>query len=539
MKSIFLYFIGCILLFISTSSSFGQVLSDFDDFSIFYGDIQKSKSYVESLTPMNDGSILCVQNKSSLIRLFSKNKWKYSFDILENFKLPKMHGIDFYGLGKKSTLFNYTLLNNKVLGFSYRPSFGGRSPSLFYHLINIHSSAKNNYGSPLRNFRNVHGKIDLSRITARSDKNGDYASILYLPRTSGKEYPTIEYAVFNKNFSAPNEYRLVYPHQTNEFEIIDFFVVDTTHQVLITALYPNDMGLDNKNNSTQFLKHLEIVSIQEGIIQGTNIISHPGVLYLDIHTFKVGGRIFISGIYTNNALAKIEGVMYAEINEQGRLVNQQFIKFNDRFHSAMAIFLKNDSYRDSHFQSETSAFKILDFLPYKDGFIQVAEFQSKEYRYSPGDVYGSGSSMDVYYWRNNIIISKIDTTGKLIWNRIIPKLQRTVNDNGYYSSAAIYQDTNFLHLFFNDNIENYDEDQKYYITEEVPKMAAFSDAKNTVAHVKINLDNGNVFRRRTIGKEKTDVYMVPQLSVSLPKQNKLLIYGRRGKKQRFGAVNFH
>jgi hypothetical protein len=54
----------------------------------------------------------------------------------------------------------------------------------------------------------------------------------------------------------------------------------------------------------------------------------------------------------------------------------------------------------------------------------------------------------------DVIVLALDSTGKDEWIKTLHKTQSTVNDGGYFSSAAVAVTPRFIHVVFNDNLRN-------------------------------------------------------------------------------------
>src|SRR5690606_2000810 len=116
--------------------------------------------------------------------------------------------------------------------------------------------------------------------------------------------------------------------------------------------------------------------------------------------------------------------------------------------------------------------------------------------------------------------------GQLIWTSVIPKIQRSINDGGYFLSTASYIDHQNIHLFFNDNTRNYNELGDYIRIGTTPYLTQANFSRNTIAHITIDLKNGTFKRQSTVSKDEMDVIFVPRISVPYPDMKKLILYGR-------------
>jgi hypothetical protein len=526
-----------LLFFIAglNNTSFTQALFDYSDISVFFGDKYKSGASAESLEKTKSGDLLYVQNKRSLFNLFSKNNSKYSFDLITEYSLPKSKPIKFYGDGEKTNLINYTFIGNQVLGLSYRTSFLVQNPTLYYHQINPEPSGKSNHGFPISSFNSMRNIIDLSRISMISSKEANFAALLYIPKTKTDEYTSIKYVILKSDYSVVNENEFLYPYPSEAYEPLDYFIFDEKEQIFITGHYTTNNLTNTSADAKAYYKNISITKITNNQLS-TETIQLGGKYFTDLEAYAHEEGILIGGLYSSFIDGQIEGTYIAIINKDGKLKNNHFTPFSKKLTRSIRTFEENYFSQQIEAQAEYRKFNVLDFKTIKDGYILSAEFNAVEYRFGGTDVPGATNVIDTYYWSNDIIISKIDFNGQLIWNKIIPKIQRSINDGGYYLSSATYSDDEKLHLFFNDHLSNYNEEGMYNKNGDTPMPAQLSSSKNTIAHVSIDLKQGNIKRKSTIGKAETNVLFVPKISVAYEK--KLMIYGRSGRTSRIGSIIF-
>lgn len=512
-------------------------MADYDDFSIFIGDIQKSNASIESLAKTASGDLLCIQNKGTLFRSFSRNKSKYSFDIVENYTLPKYQPTKFYGDGKKSRLFDYTLFGNSILGISSRTTFFNRSPELFYHIINPALPQSNNHGFSLAAHNLSNRFIDLSRVSMVSSKDLDYAAIFYVPQTKQDEKVEIKYDIFKKGVADPLERTFLFPYASQYFRPLDFLILNFKEQLFFAGHYPKE-GTSKRTNLKQFYRQISIDRIGENGVT-TATIEMAGYYFTDIKVIGEDNGATLSGLYTTTLNGyKIDGVLIAKINNRGEVVSKTLTPIS--IDDLRIMQQKEEGYfpESSTSDLDYSKFNFLDFKKVGDDFLCIAELNAVEYRYGGADLPGRTSTIDTYFWSGDVLVLKIDAQGELVWGRLVPKIQRTVNDGGYYLSTAVYISAQNVHLFFNDNLQNYNDDRHYIKYGDLPDLAHFSASKNTIAHVSIEMVQGKMKRESTIGRLESNVIFVPKLAVPFEKKNKLFIYGQNGNKNRIGSINF-
>lgn len=527
----------CIVFFFfwGNNNSFSQVERDFK--GILFGDIQKQKSTLISIEKTKSDDLLYVQRKNNFFPLFSIRKSRYSFDIANDFTIPKGKFIKLKGNKNNSQLIGYTQLGNSTLALSYYSSFFHSSPSFYYHFINPKLKEKVNYGFPIFNFNLRNSKIDLSRVVMISSDNDNYAAILYFPITKSDEYATVKYAIFKNEFTSPIESEFLFPYSSNDYEPLEFLILNEKEQLLFSGHY-SKMEFDlNKRTTKPYFESIIISKISDSnLVQ--NEIRKTGYFFTDIAVLYEESETVITGLYTQNMFGNIDGVFLGRIDKEGNVLNKTFTPFPTNFKLLINDLHGESALNQSYPQVESSKYTILDLKKVDSGYVCVAEFNAIEYRYGGSDMPGTINIVDTYYWSGNIIVSKIDFKGNLVWFDIIPKLQRTINDGGLYLSTATYISKEYIHLFFNDNLNNYNKKGDYTNFSNQQELTKFGATKNTIAHISINLSSGALLRKNTIGRAETEVLFIPEFSIPLELQNKLVIYGKGRKKQRLGNINF-
>lgn len=537
MLNSFKYILPFILLFIVGSISHGQVISDYNDISIFFGEKQKSKGNVEAFVKTSSGELLCIQNQVSLTNIFSRDNAKYTFSFITDYVLPETHDVTFYGNGDKSSLAHYTILGDNVLGISTQSSFMNPNPKLFYHLLNPMSHGKSNHGISLSDNFFFNTEVEISRLKLISSKDKKYASLIYIPKTLPEEFTNFKLLNFKDGSPNPQSENVIYPFPTKDYEVLDFYIQDENTHFVVSGHF-----LNVQTNNRLVIQDKYYQSITIGKISNEEFafetIEDEGKFFTEVKLFQDDENIIISGLYTPFIDGNITGVFTAKINSEGKIIDKKYAPFSNDVISTIAgfngVFL-NDQYT---IRNEHKGFDFLEFYAVEDGYVGIAEFNALEYRFGGNDVPGTTNTVDSYYWSNDLIVYKVNKDGELQWNKIVPKFQRSINDGGYFLSTAVYLGEEHLNLFFNDNLMNYDQNGVYNKNGDDSFATQFSAGKNTIGHVSLRLNDGLMNRKSTIGKEETDLLFIPLLSESFTNTKKLMIYGRSGNRHRVGSISF-
>lgn len=515
--------------------SYGQVIADYKDISIFFGDKQRSSTNLESLIKTMDNQLLAVQNASPMSSLFTKGNSRYTFNYINDYWLPETEEITFYGEGKKTNIIDYSVLNNQLIAISYSSSFFNKSPKLFYHFINPKSKAKSNHGFSLADEYFFDEEIDIERLKLFGNKEQTAVSLLYFPKSQTDSYTRIKYINFKNQKSQPNSGNFVYPSSSSSYKIIDYYVISDSLAYFIT-------GKQNLNNLNQeiedhYYSNVSISQIKNGELKSSQI-NGEGRFLKEVYLQQDSNRLKVIGLYANFFDGTVTGFYTGEIDAEGNIEQNKFTPFEEDISNAISEInaeFRSDVYTIKY---KNRGFKLMEYKRTENGYVGIAEFNALEYRYGGSEVPGSTNTVDSYFWSGEVLIFMINEKGEMMWSRLVPKYQRSINDGGYYISTASYFTSSELHLFFNDSKLNYDTNGKYNKNGDSPLPASFSPNKNTIAHISLDLQNGEIERKSTIGREQTDVLLIPRLSVAFQNTNKLMIYGRSGNRHRTGSISF-
>lgn len=531
----YIFLTALFVLVLKDSNS--QVIADFNDITIFMAEKQKSSSNVENFIKTKSGKLLCIQNQTSLSGVFSRHNSKQTFNFISDYTLPEGVPVTFYGKGKKSSLTHYTILGDNILSLSAQSSIIGSGSEVYYHIINPYSQGKSNHGFSLNDDFFFDQEIDISHLTLVSSPDKQFASIVYVQKKQSDEYSTVKYLNFKENSPEQEGGGFIYPFLKNEYEFLDFYIKDQKNQFIVAGHFFEAQQRNSFINQEKYFQALSVGKVSNQEFKYV-MIEGDGNFFTEVGMYQSGENLVISGLYSPFIDGNVIGVFTIKIDNEGQVIEKVFARFSDL--TVTSIEGLNTTFMEdqSIIRSEYKGFEFKHFEATKGGYIGIAEFNALEYRYSGTDVPGASSTVDSYYWSNDIIVFKLDSVGALIWDVQIPKYQRSINDGGYFLSSAFYFSEQKAHLFFNDNLMNYDEDGDYQRNGDAPFATQYNSGRNTIGHVSINLESGFMSRKSTIGKEESDLLFIPLLSTRFYESNKLMIYARSGNKHRIGSIGF-
>jgi hypothetical protein len=134
-----------------------------------------------------------------------------------------------------------------------------------------------------------------------------------------------------------------------------------------------------------------------------------------------------------------------------------------------------------------------------------------------------------HYNYNDIIVMKIDPTGKIQWAEKIAKTQDSVNDFGFYSSYALAIVKGKICFIFNDNPENLAYDGK-------GRPDNYNARKSMVVIVSLDA-NGKQTKKPIFNSIDVEVIARPKVCEQISNRE-VILFGQRKKKQQFARLTF-
>ncbi len=177
------------------------------------------------------------------------------------------------------------------------------------------------------------------------------------------------------------------------------------------------------------------------------------------------------------------------------------------------------------------SFDIDELVENSDGTITMIGEQYYTYQTCTTDANGN-RTCTYHYVYGNIIVVKFDEDGAVEWMELIPKVQHTVNDGGYYSSYALAQlEDGTIALVFNDNPKN-----NYYDTSNELYQWNRNKKKTDIIMYSISPD-GRIVRNTLFNSSEEEVMSRPMVSVQIDK-NEIIILGEAKKVTKFFKLTF-
>jgi hypothetical protein len=272
-------------------------------------------------------------------------------------------------------------------------------------------------------------------------------------------------------------------------------------------------------------------------------INQPGMVIQEVKlATDATGNLIASGYYADDVFSGVRGVFMLNLDRQTNAITDvKRIPFTSEFLSA-GVAAWERSFRDrwranGARQQGLGNFKMLELQRTSDGdFIGISEHQEIELREK---VSGTGENQTVkietLHYYDDMIVFRISANGTMKWVKRIPKVQQSVNDNGYYLSSAFAVTGNKVYLYFNDNKRNYLADGSFN-DRDFPFTANMTRMFNVVASVEIDAQDGTLQRKMLPGRAETSTLFVPKLMRYDMNKKEMLLYGRVNRRHSFGRI---
>jgi hypothetical protein len=184
--------------------------------------------------------------------------------------------------------------------------------------------------------------------------------------------------------------------------------------------------------------------------------------YINSLIFQVkNGIIYVSGFWGKKNSSDISGVYSLRLDAvSGEELVQDVYEFSDEFIEEFYSDKEVDKADKKGKELEVKTIVLDYFKIQNDGSAYVVGEQ--HYTYTVCYYTGNGTRCVTYYVHNDIVVTKIDPNGVILWSAKIPKKSQLQNATGHLS-YHLFQKGDDLYFIYYDNQENFDlDDPKKY-----------------------------------------------------------------------------
>lgn len=523
-------------LFFTVHISYGQILDHYDKFDLYWGETHRDIGNVEQIMKTTDDHYISVINRTNLFNFFSDYNKRFFFEPIIDFKPNRNKKIKLYGDGNRSYLEDFAVLNDQLLIISRRKKTFRRSVNLYYHFLDPDKSVKENHGFHLETY-SLKRSFPFDYLTVVNNREKSKVGYLYTLPGGRNEFPTYSFGVFDSEHNLQTQGTSIFPYRNKQMRFTRSYITYEGNLYVLAQEFIDNNQTMNWGNDMFYKKQLTVFKLKDGELTDFNV-RHNELLLKEIELTVENEELIFSGLYADDVRSGIRGVFFIRMNDSGEILHEEYTRFSTEFLIQGQQLPQNLILNDPNFKEGLGSYKMRSLRPTKDGgFIGIAEHFDTEDRFSGAGAPGTSNRVDTYYYYNNIIIYKIDNSGRIQWNKVVAKNQHSINDGGYYLSFSKYVNDSSVFLIFNDNSKNYSENGAY-VNPSFPKTAYFNSWRNVVALVEIDIQTGESKRISIGGKKNTDTVLVPKLCIENEDDNELFLYGKSGNKHRYGRIRF-
>ncbi len=314
-----------------------------------------------------------------------------------------------------------------------------------------------------------------------------FLSVYEVP-TKGKEQQQYSFHVYNiQDMSLIFEKDVELPYKDKEVNLIRYDVDNEGNVYGLVQIYEKrEKGSKEVDNYTYKIYGYTKES-GEAIEYGFDITG----TYLNSMTFQVKNKvIYCSGFWGKKNSRDISGVYSIRLDAvSGKELVEDVYEFSDEF---VAEFYTDKEVAKADKKGKELEVKtiVLDYFKIQDdgsAYVVGEQFYTYQVCYTTQ----SGTRCVTYYVHNDIVVTKIDANGVILWSNKIPKKSQQANGTGHLS-YHLFQKGQDLYFVYYDHQDNFElSDPKKY--DRVPYFTKKTDLVCT----KINADGE---------KEKTLIY---------------------------------
>ena len=438
----------------------------------------------------------------------------------------KKKTLEFVFMAKNGELFLFSSFINQSLKMNF----------LFYQTINKKTLKPNNDMKKIaeipfvKRYRNGEFNFSFSRDSSKV--------LVFYDLPYEKEAPKkFGFHVFDDNMNLMWEDEATLPY-LDELFTVERRCVDNQGNVYVLGTEYTDKRVGKRKGKPNYKYRALIYTKGSKEVQ-----NHPIVLTDRFITdmqiaIMDNGDIICAGFYSDHETYTIKGTYFLKIDGKTKeIVNKSFKEFTIDF--VMQNMTEKEQKKTAKKVSKGKDVELYEYdldeiiLREDGGVLLIGEqYYIRVVTNTYTDANGAThTTTTYYYYYNDIIVVNINPSGQIEWAEKIPKRQVSTNDGGFYSSYSLAIVQNKLYFMFNDNPKNL-----FY--KGVGKLYNYNPrSKESLAViVGVGMD-GKQEKEALFTQGEAETRIRPKVSEQVS-NNQMVIFGKKGKKQRLAWVNF-
>jgi hypothetical protein len=433
---------------------------------------------------------------------------KSSLDMVATKDLfPKKYIVN--GVFKPTNFWGIHKFNNKITAFFSNKSQKTDDISIYTQEMQTDGTLE---GSENKLFNEAFKDGKAGSFNCVFSKDSTKILYFYTVPNKKKENQTYKYFVYNHNLEMIYDKEVELPELNKDVSIVDYDI-DNDGNVYALAMIneKKDKTSNSKSEKVNNYTYKFFIARKES----DEFIEYEFDIerYINSMTFSVqDGEIFCSGFWGKNNSYDISGVYTLKLDaENGEELVQDVYEFDDEF--------VNEFYTEGQVEKAEKRGAELDVplidlnhfevLPDGSAILIGEQFYTRTVCYSDGK---GGQTCRTYYYYNDIVATRIDPAGEILWSKKIPK--KSVSGGGIGHLRYYYTHLKgTLYFFYNDHPDNFDQtDLKKYKSTPSYLPQLFSKKGCDFVCTSINIEGEA--EKILVHNSATDFYTVAPISLS-------------------------
>lgn len=284
------------------------------------------------------------------------------------------------------------------------------------------------------------------------------------PRTKNddKNFDEIGFYVYDADMNELWGKEVRMPYHESQMDNLDYYVSEQGDFYMLTTVFKDHSGRMKLTNGKANY-HIELLKITGGTdeITKTPIMLKSNLINSIALYQALDNELVMGGYYSGKDINQVEGVFSFRVDAGGVLKDEFKYEFPVDFlnENASNKQIRKNERKDKNDKAEMSDLKMREVFAGEDGAITI--IGEKVFFKTSTSTNGKVTTFTFFY--QDIIASKIDSAGHLVWNKKLPK--RQVGTQGTMDMSFEHMTLKGNHYFlFLDNINN-----KNLNTSDVPK----------------------------------------------------------------------
>jgi hypothetical protein len=267
-------------------------------------------------------------------------------------------------------------------------------------------------------------------------------------RNDAKSFDRIGLHVFDQNMNQKWGKRVEMPYTEKKMDNLDYTVDSKANVYIATRIFDDNTTDLKKRDEEEPNYHLEILKVvSSGAVTKTTVdVADKFIKTIWLYENAKGNMVGAGYYNKGKRAANADGVIMFSIGPDGKLANLNAYEIPTDVLNQYATGKEKRQHNrsDKDDKAEFENLKLRDIINGKDGSILLVG----EQQYLIVHTSGVGTSRSTYttYHSNDILVTKIDPSGKLAWMKKLPK--RQVGGQGFYGLSYRYVRGNVNHYFF-------------------------------------------------------------------------------------------